>query len=83
MDNETILKQFDEIEKRVEKLIGACQSLEAANAELTGKIGRLEEELQSKRETEDRQTEVKALIRTKIDNLMERLEGVTEADQAQ
>ncbi|MBW1903213.1 MAG: hypothetical protein JRJ20_16535 [Deltaproteobacteria bacterium] len=83
MDNETILKQFDEIEKRVEKLIGACQSLEAANAELNNEVGRLEEEIQSKRELEDRQTEVKALIRTKIDNLMERLEGITEAGQEQ
>jgi len=83
LDNETILKQFDEIEKRVEKLIGACQSLEAANAELNNEVGRLEEEIQSKRELEDRQTEVKALIRTKIDNLMERLEGITEAGQEQ
>ena len=42
MDNDTILKQFDEIEKRVERLIGACQTLKAANTELTEKVGRLE-----------------------------------------
>ena len=83
MDNEHILKQFEEIENRVEKLIKACQTLEAANTELTQKVGRLEADLQNKTEQEDRQTEVKALIRTKIDNLMERLEGFTEAGQEQ
>ena len=83
MDNDTILKQFDEIEKRVERLIGACQTLKAANEELTGKMGRLEAELLEKSQAEDQNTEIKALIRTKIDNLMERLEGVTEAGQEQ
>ncbi len=83
MDNETILKQFDEIEKRVERLIGACQTLKATNTELTEKVGRLEAELLEKNQLEGKDTEMKALIRTKIDNLMERLEGVTEADQEQ
>jgi regulator of replication initiation timing len=83
LDNDTILKQFDEIEKRVERLIGACQTLKAANEELTGKMGRLEAELLEKSQAEDQNTEIKALIRTKIDNLMERLEGVTEAGQEQ
>jgi len=83
LDNETILKQFDEIEKRVERLIGACQTLKATNTELTEKVGRLEAELLEKNQLEGKDTEMKALIRTKIDNLMERLEGVTEADQEQ
>ena len=83
MDNDTILKQFDEIEKRVERLIGACQTLKAANTELTEKVGRLEAELLEKKQQEGENTEIKALIRTKIDNLMERLEGVAEASQEQ
>jgi len=83
LDNEQLLKQFDEIENRVEKLIEACKTLETANAELTKKVGGLEAELQSKNDQEDRQSETKALIRTKIDNLMERLEGFTEANQEQ
>ena len=83
MDNDTILKQFDEIEKRVERLIGACQTLEAANEALNEKVGRLEAELLEKNQQEGQNTEIKALIRTKIDNLMERLEGVTEAGQEQ
>jgi len=83
LDNDTILKQFDEIEKRVERLIGACQTLEAANEALNEKVGRLEAELLEKNQQEGQNTEIKALIRTKIDNLMERLEGVTEAGQEQ
>jgi len=83
LDNDTILKQFEEIEKRVERLIGACQTLKAANAELNEKVGRLEAELLEKNQEEGKNTEIKALIRTKIDNLMERLEGVAEAGQEQ
>ena len=83
MENDTILKQFEEIEKRVERLIGACQTLKAANAELNEKVGRLEAELLEKNQEEGKNTEIKALIRTKIDNLMERLEGVAEAGQEQ
>jgi predicted nuclease with TOPRIM domain len=83
LDNDTILKQFDEIEKRVERLIGACQTLEAANEALNEKVGRLEAELLEKNQQEGQDTEIKALIRTKIDNLMERLEGATEAGQEQ
>jgi len=83
LDNDTILKQFEEIEKRVERLIGACQTLKAANTELTDKVSRLEAELLEKTQQEGQNTEIKALIRTKIDNLMERLEGVTEAGQEQ
>jgi len=83
LENDTILKQFDEIEERVERLIGACQTLEAANEALNEKVGRLEAELLEKNQQEGQNTEIKALIRTKIDNLMERLEGVTEAGQEQ
>ena len=83
MDNEAILNQFEEIEKRVERLIGACQTLKAANMELAEKVGRLEAELLEKNQQEGQNAEIKALIRTKIDNLMERLEGVAESGQEQ
>ena len=33
MDNEFILKQFDEIEQKVERLIEICNALEATNLE--------------------------------------------------
>lgn len=79
MEDEVILKQFDEIEKKVERLIGVNKSLKKNNILLKGKIEQLEQELQVKVEAENHQTEVKTLIRSKIDGLTARLDGITEA----
>jgi cell division septum initiation protein DivIVA len=78
LDNEFFLNQFDQIEKRVEQLIVVCKSLEVTNLELSNKIKSLEEELQGKIEAEKKIAEEKALIRSKIDNLLVRLEKFTE-----
>lgn len=80
MDNEFILKQFDEIEKKVENLINVCRSLETTNLELKNKVERLEEELQGKVEAENNYAQERALIRSKIDGLLGRLEDMTEAE---
>jgi predicted RNase H-like nuclease (RuvC/YqgF family) len=80
LDNETILEQFGKIEQKVESLIKTNQSLEAANSELKTKTEKLETELQEIKDSEGRNDEVKTLIRAKIDSLMERLDGVTEAE---
>lgn len=80
MDNELILKQFEEIEKKVENLINVCKSLKTTNLELRNKVERLEEELQGKVETENNYAQEKALIRSKIDGLLGRLEDMTEVD---
>lgn len=80
MDNEFILKQFEEIEKKVENLINVCKSLKTTNLELRNKVERLEEELQGKVETENNYAQERALIRSKIDGLLGRLEDMTEVD---
>ena len=80
MDNEIILKQFEEIEKKVEKLIDVYKSLEAKNLELKNKINGLEEELQGKVDAETNYTQEKALIRSKIDSLLVRIEDITEVE---
>ena len=80
MDKETLLKQFNDIEKRIESLITRCNSLKKTNLELSAKVENMEEDLRQKEAHEDQDSEVKALIRTKIDNLLERLDGITEAD---
>lgn len=80
MDNEFILKQFDEIEKKVENLINVCRSFETTNLELKNKVERLEEELQGKVEAENNYAQERALIRSKIDGLLGRLEDMTEAE---
>ncbi len=80
MDHEKILRQFDEIENKVGKLIDVCKSLEATNLEFKTKIERLEEELQGKVETENNYQEERALIRSKVDSLLTRLEDLTETE---
>ena len=80
MDNDFILKQFEEIEKKVEDLINVCKSFKTTNLELRNKVERLEEELQGKVEAEDNYAQERALIRSKIDGLLGRLEDMTEAD---
>jgi len=80
LDNEFILRQFEEIEKKVEKLIDVYKSLEATNLELRNKIKGLEEELQGKVDAETNYTQEKALIRSKIDSLLVRLEDITEVE---
>lgn len=79
MDNETILDQFDQIEKKVEHLIGVYQSHARKNSELINKIKSLEEELRKKTEAERKYAEEKALIRSKIDGLMARLDEMLQA----
>jgi len=80
LDNEFILGQFEEIEKKVEKVIDVYKSLEATNLKFKNKIKGLEEELQGKVDAETNYTQEKALIRSKIDSLLVRLEDITEVE---
>ncbi len=80
MDNELILRLFEKIEKKVESLIEVNKSLEATNLELENKIKRLEEELQGKVEAENNYVEERALIRSRIDSLLVRLEEIVKAE---
>ncbi len=77
LDNEFIVKQFEEIERRVEKLIEICNALEATNLDQKNKIKSLEEEIHGKVEAERSYTEEKALIRSKIDGLLVKLDKVS------
>lgn len=79
MDNEFIVKQFEEIEKKVENLINVCKSFETTNLELRNKIERLEGELQGKVEAESNYTQERALIRSKIDGLLVKLEDISDS----
>ena len=78
MENEQILQQFEAIDRKIEALIQAYKALEKENRELRDIKARLEYELQLKTETEKQFDEVKAQIRTKIDDLMTRLTDVAE-----
>jgi hypothetical protein len=62
LDNELLLGQFE---------------VEVTNLKLSDKIISLEEELQGKIEAETKFADEKALIRSKIDNLLVRLDELT------
>jgi predicted RNase H-like nuclease (RuvC/YqgF family) len=76
-ESEEFETQFRAIEEKVERLIGISKHLHEANAELQRKIRQLEEELHRKDESVKRRDEEKAFIRSRIDNLLAKLEGVT------
>lgn len=78
MDTETIITQFEALERKIETMVEASKALEAANRELEAKVGRLEMALQQAQEMEQRNSETKDLIRSKIDGLLERLNGMSE-----
>jgi peptidoglycan hydrolase CwlO-like protein len=78
VDNDFVLKQFGEIEHKVENLIENCKAQAAANSELKNKLRSLEEEIQGKVEAEKNYAEEKALIRSKIDGLLARLDDISE-----
>ena len=79
MDSELVLKKFDEIEAKVERLVEVIKSLEATNLELKNQNDSLNEGLQNKINAEKSYNEERDLIRSKIDNLLVKLEGIEEA----
>lgn len=79
MEKEMILRQFEEIEQKLEKVVALCKSYEEITVELKNKIMKLEEELQGKIEAEKSYFHERDLIRSRIDNLLSKLNGITEA----
>ncbi len=77
MNTDVFFGQLDEIEEKIQRLIEACKSLQADNLELQHKIKRLEEDLHAKDEAVKRQADEKERIRSRIDNLLAKLEDVT------
>ena len=80
MDNassDVVLQMFDEIERRVEKLLERCKSLETENSQLIEEIERLEQELRAKTEAEKSFVEERTKVRSKIDSLFARLENIS------
>ena len=75
LDIEAILQQFELIEQKVEQVVQARGQLQQQNQELSNRIEQLESQIREKIEAEKKQEELTALIRTKIDSLIGRLEG--------
>ena len=78
MENEAILRQFEDIERKVERLIEANRSLQNVNSDLNARISQVELELREKTEAVTLLNEERTLIRSKIDSLLGRLEEISE-----
>lgn len=76
MDNQKILNQFEELENKLGSLISDCKTYEKENIELKNRVERLEGELQGKVTVEDNYRQERELIRSKIDNLIEKFNEI-------
>jgi septation ring formation regulator EzrA len=74
MDEQTIPQQFKKLEEKVGQLVQTCHDLQHSNVALQAKIRDLEEALKTKDASEQHYMEEKTMIRSKIDNLVSRLE---------
>jgi len=77
LDIEAILQQFELIEQKVEHVVQVRGQLQQENQALSNRIEQLESLIQEKIAAEKKHDELTALIRTKIDSLIGRLEGNT------
>jgi len=80
LNNELIVKQFDEIETKVERVISTLQAFKTENAELKQQISSMEETLRQKTEAESHFAEEKRQIRGKIDGLLSKLGDLAKSD---
>lgn len=78
MDNEILDNKFADIDEKIDFLVELCQSFQLENIELKNKVERLEAELNKKNETEERNVEQQAVIRSKIDGLLEKLNNFSD-----
>jgi peptidoglycan hydrolase CwlO-like protein len=66
------------IESKITHLMDKCHQLEAANTELQDKNDSLLKQLETKNAAEKQNEEIKALVVSKIDGLMGRLNEFTD-----
>lgn len=78
MDIEAILQQFELIEKKVEHVVQVRRELEQQNRDLTNRIEELEQVIQAKVASERKHDELTTLVKSKIDSLIGRLEGIAD-----
>ena len=76
MNPDVFAKQFEDIEVKVEQLAQRCREKDATTKQLSDRIEKLEEELQRKREAEQRYSEERAMIRQRVDQLLVRLQNI-------
>jgi len=77
VSEDIIWEQFSKLEDKVSELISTCQTLEEEKADLISRLSETERIL-GERDTENKRLlEERTAIRSKIDNVLLKLEGVS------
>jgi len=79
VDANSIPEQFKRLEQKIEQLVQRCNHLQEAKSSLENKITELEQALSAKDASEKRYQEEKSLIRSKVDDLVDRLDQVLQS----
>lgn len=78
MDKQVIFGQFNQIEQKVIKLIEKCKDLEAENRQLKDKVAGLEHDIEQKAALGSEYIDERDLIKSRIDELLAKLEEAEE-----
>ena len=73
MGNELIKEKFDDIDKKIDFMMERCRTLQMENEALLLKVENLETKLKKKDDTGKEILEEEALIQSKIDRLLDKL----------
>lgn len=76
MEEDSFPGQFKKLEDRIEELIQTCRDLQQTESELEAKIYDLEGALRTKVAAEQEYVEEKSMVRSKIDDLLSKLDQV-------
>ena len=76
MEEDSFPGQFKKLEDRIEELIQTCRDFQQTESELKAKIHDLEGALKAKAGVEQEYAEEKSMVRSKIDDLLGRLDQV-------
>ncbi len=79
MDEASFPRQFEQLEAKIEQLVRACKALQEMKSTLETRVGDLEESLKAKDHTEQDYREEKAMIRSKVDELLGKLDNVLDS----
>lgn len=81
MGNDLIKNKFDDIDNKVDELLGICRTLRTQNQEMAVRIKQLESDLEKKIQAETRFSEQETEIQTKIDGLLTKLDSFTRSKE--
>jgi len=79
VDEDSISQRFDRLEERVERLVQTCSDLRESKSGLETKVKDLEQALRTKEAAEQGYMEEKSVIRSKMDDLLGRLDQVLDS----